>query len=264
MTTMRQTGTQTMDTHMERTIEDEYSDAKTFQDLRDINVKFLKGIYDHTAYHGGPVDSETIPLLDDLCRLNTLGAYTFCGQPGLCTFREVRKIPIRDDDIKKGIISVFECHQQRAYLDMFIERKYIRSFKSYLKTFYKHDVYYFIDYDDDYDIIDTNIPYTVDPDSKNKSKMFHMHRTAHIAIQGFKINEEMYKHILPTITNWTKGTGACISSDYTLYADEIKDLHSYCNAEVFKDCIGLVLVTSEYDSSISLEKLMIDFFTNVV
>jgi hypothetical protein len=58
-----------------------YSKMKTFQQLCDSNVAFLNGEYDETFYHNGPVDDETIPLLDDLKRINKLGFISMEGQP---------------------------------------------------------------------------------------------------------------------------------------------------------------------------------------
>jgi hypothetical protein len=58
-----------------------YSKMKTFQQLCDSNVAFLNGEYGETFYHNGSVDDETIPLLDDLKRINKLGFISMDGQP---------------------------------------------------------------------------------------------------------------------------------------------------------------------------------------
>jgi len=112
-------------------IEEAYHCAETFQDLCDINVLFLQGVYDYTAYHCGPVDTETIPLLDDLCKLNKLGFYTHEGQPSTSD----------------------TCFQQRGYLDAIVQSKHIPALKAHLEN---SDLFYLFDFNGD---TETNIPF---------------------------------------------------------------------------------------------------------
>jgi hypothetical protein len=60
-----------------------YQSVKSFRDLIDINIKFLKGEIKQTYYHLGPVDPETVPLLAKLVEINNYGFYSTNGQPGL-------------------------------------------------------------------------------------------------------------------------------------------------------------------------------------
>jgi hypothetical protein len=60
---------------------DLFHQVRTYRELQDVNIQFLRGEIQKTPYHGGPVDSETIPLLSDLIRLNELGFVTVGGQP---------------------------------------------------------------------------------------------------------------------------------------------------------------------------------------
>ena len=206
------------------TIEQAYYSAKTYQDLCDINVKFLQGVYDHTAYHGAPVNSETIPLLGDLCRLNALGMHTFSGQPATSTFTET---PCK---------AVY-CHQQRSYLEGFIKNKYTSSLKEILDNC--DDVYYFIQYPDGSTA--TNIPF--------KNKMFRLHRDAYISPRD---------HII----QWTGSVGAAFSEDGMDFLEEEKELMTDAGvkAEILEDCAVVALATRDFNSPVSLEKLMIAFF----
>ena len=63
------------------TVEEEYENVKTFDDLLKINIKFLNGTYDHTCYYCTKINDETLPLVDNLKIINKLGFYTYDGQP---------------------------------------------------------------------------------------------------------------------------------------------------------------------------------------
>lgn len=65
--------------------EPNFINIKTFDELIEYNLKFLNGDISYTFYHGGPVDSETIPLLDNLKLINRYGFVSTGGQPSLCT-----------------------------------------------------------------------------------------------------------------------------------------------------------------------------------
>lgn len=69
-----------------------YSKMKTFDELCNSNVEFLNGKYTETFYHLGPVDEETIPLLDDLRRINKLGFFSTEGQPAKLADQESDEI----------------------------------------------------------------------------------------------------------------------------------------------------------------------------
>jgi hypothetical protein len=56
----------------------------SFTDLIKYNLKFLNGQLKGTFYHDRPVNSETVPLLDKLKKINEFGFFTIEGQPSLC------------------------------------------------------------------------------------------------------------------------------------------------------------------------------------
>lgn len=236
------------------TIEDAYRAAKSFDDLCRINVQFLNGTYDHTAYHCGPVDDETIPLLDDLCLVNSLGFYTYSGQPSDCDMEQSCKSPC-----------IWKCWQSRGYLNGFIDNKYIDDLRYYLD--YKKEsngVYYSIEYSDL--TYENTIPFqTYTYPNGKKSKLYKTHRISWISASGFTMTEDdVKKNICHNVTNWEyPGVGAHLS-EYSCEHNELIDLHIDCGVDttIFKNCASVQLVTRDFDSSLSLEKLIIDFFVS--
>ena len=55
--------------------------CEDFDQLIELNRKFLKGDIKSTPYHLGPIDTETAPLVQDLLRLHDFKLLTFCSQP---------------------------------------------------------------------------------------------------------------------------------------------------------------------------------------
>lgn len=60
-----------------------FSSMQNYSDLQFMMQEFLMGVVQATPWHLGPVDKETIPLLDDLRKINALGMITVESQPGL-------------------------------------------------------------------------------------------------------------------------------------------------------------------------------------
>jgi hypothetical protein len=214
-----------------RTIEDEYQDAKTFRELCNINVKFLKGIYDHSAYHMGPVDEETVPLVQNLCLLNSLGCYTFNGQPS-------RSFVKRDGDHSV----IWRCYQSRGYLDFFISDEHVSRLKDFLST---KDVYYAIESSD---TVWSTIPI-------KEGQRFPLHREALIVASGFDVTQDTFK-----TAHWKKSWGASIPYTLVNTQEEI-DLHVEAGVDekIFKECATVVVTTKDFASHVSLEMMMIEF-----
>jgi hypothetical protein len=66
-----------------------FAAVRSYQDLIDANFAFLSGKLDSTPYHGGPVGTETVPLLGNLRKINQSGFVTIEGQPALCEYNEL-------------------------------------------------------------------------------------------------------------------------------------------------------------------------------
>jgi hypothetical protein len=229
------------------TIEDAYKAANTYEDMCMINVKFLKGVYTHTAYHVGPVNTETIPLLDDLCKLNVLGLYTYNGQPSSTTV---------DDSYSTNVVHYY---QTRGYLDALIQNKYISMLKIFLDLHYDC-VYYFFEHTDG--ATETNIPFV--DSTIHGSIDYPLSRKATIITSGFTVTPIMHDMIAANVNMWNDGGDACIP-EFGCDLQEQIQLHELegVNPDVFNDCTAVVLVTRDYNSSVSLEKLMLEFFAGI-
>lgn len=59
-----------------------YTKAHTPQQLAAATIGFLRGETDQTPAHLGPIDEETVCLVEDLVRINELGFITDNSQPG--------------------------------------------------------------------------------------------------------------------------------------------------------------------------------------
>jgi len=82
------------------------SKIKTFEDLIEYNLKFLNGEIKETFYHCGPVDEETIPLLDNLKKINRFGFLSINGQPGLLEY-----------DIYSDYVSNYVDTEQKSWIE---------------------------------------------------------------------------------------------------------------------------------------------------
>jgi hypothetical protein len=61
----------------------DWGTINTMDELKEHMILFLEGKHKENPWHGGPVDSETVPLLGNLIMINRLGMVTFEGQPGM-------------------------------------------------------------------------------------------------------------------------------------------------------------------------------------
>lgn len=86
--------------------------AESFQELLDLNRKFLRGETKRSCYHRGPIFDETVALVPGLLRLHDYGMLTMESQPGTAPPPNWVKCPCCSDERWIQI-------QQRAYL-MFI------------------------------------------------------------------------------------------------------------------------------------------------
>jgi hypothetical protein len=58
-----------------------FSQIQNFAELCKVNILFLRGEIPMTPYHLGPIDEETVPLVEKLVEINRLGFLTISGQP---------------------------------------------------------------------------------------------------------------------------------------------------------------------------------------
>ena len=117
-----------------------FHNVKTFTDLQYIYIKFLKGEIRISPDQYGPVNSETIPLLNDLVKINKLGFITTSGQPSKCQYE------IFSDNS-------FKSYEQKGYITGFLEHEHLKSFSEYMEH-QQHFFYSILNYSNE-TIIDT-------------------------------------------------------------------------------------------------------------
>ena len=110
-----------------------YESAESIDDLKRMNIAFLKGELQATAYHFGPLLAESAPLIDKLVALNELDFLTTGSQPG-GTFRSQGTSYMQRFYVE-GVIP-------RKYLALFLRRMYTRCpnvFLQLLEKEYTHE-----------------------------------------------------------------------------------------------------------------------------
>lgn len=89
-----------------KTIPD-YKNIKTWDELIQTNVDFIKGKYYRTFYHGAPLDDETInnrQYYNSILKINELGLFTVCSQPATIVYHECDN---KDCSIHETLCSVY-------------------------------------------------------------------------------------------------------------------------------------------------------------
>jgi len=113
---------------MNQPSEDIYRHIKTYDELLDANIAFIRGEIDETPYHMGKIDDETEPLIDQLVIVNNYGFLTIGGQPALYELIEL-----------KTENNVFVANQQKAYVEGYIHKnvayRFVQFFDDYSDVF---------------------------------------------------------------------------------------------------------------------------------
>ena len=115
-----------------------YKNVRTYKDLIKTNVAFLQGKIYHTPYHLGPIDPETIPLVQNLVRINEMGFFSTSGQPALTetVFIEPWK---NNETGRTGGNKWFET-EQKSYIVGFMPKGHLARFICFMQD--KKDFYY--------------------------------------------------------------------------------------------------------------------------
>jgi hypothetical protein len=93
--------------------------AENLSHLCELNRKFLLGGIPETPYHGGPIDPETIPLVESLLKLHDFQLVTESSQP-----YEHSAFKLREEWAER---------QQRPFVSFIMPREHGRSFFEMLK-----------------------------------------------------------------------------------------------------------------------------------
>ena len=109
-----------------------YESADSIDDLKRMNISFLKGELQATAYHFGPLLAESTPLVEKLVTLNELDFLTTGSQPGCTVHSQGRRYEQR---------FYIDGVMPRKYLAMFLQRMYTRCPTAFLYILEKEHTY---------------------------------------------------------------------------------------------------------------------------
>lgn len=115
-----------------------YRRIKTYKDLLKANVAFLRGKISETPYHLGPIDEETIPLVNDLVKINEAGFLSIEGQPALVETDFVEKTWKYPNGRIGG--NWWYTIEQKPYICGFMPTSQLNPFLHFMKN--KKDYYY--------------------------------------------------------------------------------------------------------------------------
>lgn len=134
-----------------------FESVKTYDDLIKANVAFLQGRVIAAPYHPGPVDEETIPLLGNLIKINSMGFVSIEGQPASCVY-----------GMYAPKTQLYLDVEQKSYIIGILQKKYLSDFID----FFKNENFYYI-LGDGYGIIKNTLPgkaYNVSREKSSRNK----------------------------------------------------------------------------------------------
>ena len=106
---------------------DPYQNVRTYRDLIRANIAFLKGKLKRSPYHLGPIDAETLPLMESLVQINKYGFISIEGQPAS---HEIEYIP----ETKKYLEI-----RQKPYILGFMLKTKVANFEDFMKSQHGYD-----------------------------------------------------------------------------------------------------------------------------
>lgn len=110
-----------------------YKAAKSYADLKYATVAYLQGKVYSTLHHLGPISEETVPLVDDLVRINAHGFISISGQPACRSTEFIADTWKCFDGNDCG--NWYEEWEQRSYIDGFMPKADLNGFRSHIARF---------------------------------------------------------------------------------------------------------------------------------
>lgn len=110
----------------------QFADAKTFQDLLELNKKFLKKEIPATFYNLGEIDDETIPLVPALLKLHDYGVLTIGSQPAVIEENLYVAEVWEENGQKCGDWTI--DNQQKSYIDAYVSADILFPLITYLSS----------------------------------------------------------------------------------------------------------------------------------
>ena len=119
-----------------------FSSVKSYDDLIKANVAFLQGKVRRTPYHCGPIDNETIPLVEDLVKINNYGFISTNGQPSQIIGPFIRNFetPMNYNPPNVCIGEREILYLQKPHIIGYLPKKYVHSFIDFMRN---HEDFYY-------------------------------------------------------------------------------------------------------------------------
>jgi hypothetical protein len=215
-----------------------YYSIDSFSQLRDVNIKFLKGEMYATPYHTSPIMEETLPLLGDLIQINKCGFISTGGQPSECDY--IYKSALLESEV--DFLNPYSAKLYYEYPDGYY---YWKEQNGHIEGFLQRDMAM--------DLIgfvsqrnDVNINAH---DFKTASVLYT--NTPH----GYFHSREKMSKSLDESTPWK----ICVS-DGKMVVDILDAYGHYPRIiDILKDCVGIVMYTKKFGEG-SPESVLLDFF----
>jgi hypothetical protein len=102
-------------------VSDPWLGISTYKDLVDVNARFVRGELSSSPYHLGPLEPDSLPLVDNLLELHRRGIVTVEGQSSACVEAKYQPRIWKDARGNKRGQEYYDM-QQRPYLDFYIEK----------------------------------------------------------------------------------------------------------------------------------------------
>lgn len=115
-----------------------FNSIQSYKNLIDVNVAFLQGKVSKTPYLLAPVDTQTVPQLDHLIKINKAQFLSIEGQPALKTTKFVSKTWQNQRGQQEG--NWWYSMEQKPYISGFLPKKDLLSFIYFMKD---HPEYYY-------------------------------------------------------------------------------------------------------------------------
>ena len=217
-----------------------WENVETMEELFYCNKEYIKNNLSESFYNYGKLAIDSLPLANYLLELHDKGVFTFDGQGSLINYDKwIDKEWINHEGEKCG--KWFYSVEQKPYLMCIIKKKIVDELLKYLQNINNNILNDKINYI----MIGDNIKFT------NIKKMkYNVTRT------------KTYKKMSDKNTSeWQYGTNLWNHRSFT---DNICDFYDYPELYdiIEKKYVALQLAAQNYGSSIVLEKVLLDFFTD--
>ena len=216
-------------------------------DLFNCNIAFIENRLSLSFYHYGKLNADSEPLINDLVKLHQYKVFTIGGQGSLLEYDKfINKTWI---DLETGELcgNWFCSIEQKPYLSCFIKKSYLKKLIKYFNNL-------------NFNNINDGIKYIITTPSEMITNLDNNICTYTVT------REKCYKNKDININNssWEEPTSIKTCFSYNNYLNIFNFNNFQKIKNIFKKkYIYLDLTTNNYGSTISVEKILLNFFENI-